>query len=56
MFGSKRNGIIKGWRKIHNENHHNFYSSSSIIRMIKSRRMRWTEHVSLIGRRIHTVF
>jgi hypothetical protein len=33
---------VKGhWRKLHNEEHHNLYSSPNIIRMIKSRRMRW---------------
>jgi hypothetical protein len=36
---------------MHNEELHNLYSSPSIIRMIKSRRMRWTGHVAGIGRR-----
>jgi hypothetical protein len=35
-----------GWRKLHNEELHNLYSSLSIIRMIKSRRMRWAGHVA----------
>jgi hypothetical protein len=35
-----------GWRKLHNEELHNLYSSPSIIRMIKSRRMRWAGHVT----------
>jgi hypothetical protein len=35
-----------GWRKLHNEELHNVYSSPSIIRMIKSRRMRWAGHVA----------
>jgi hypothetical protein len=43
IFGSKRVEITGGWRKLHNEELHNFYSSPSIIRMIKSRRIRWTE-------------
>jgi hypothetical protein len=34
--------VTGGWRKLHNEELHNFHSSPSIIRMIKSRRMRWT--------------
>jgi hypothetical protein len=34
------------WRKLHNEEFHNLYSSPNVIRMIKSRRMRWTEHVA----------
>jgi hypothetical protein len=40
--------VIGGWRKLHNEELHNFYSSPSIIRMSKSRRMRWTGHVERI--------
>jgi hypothetical protein len=42
IFGPKRGELIGGWRKRHNEELHNLYSSPSIIRMIKSRRMRWT--------------
>jgi hypothetical protein len=38
-----------GLRKLHNEELHNSYSSSSIIRMIKSRRMRWVGHVARTG-------
>jgi hypothetical protein len=34
-----------GWRKLHNEEHHNLYTYPSIIRVIKSRRMRWAGHV-----------
>jgi hypothetical protein len=37
------------WRKLHNEELHNLYSSPNIIRMIKSRRMRWTGHVARVG-------
>jgi hypothetical protein len=37
------------WRKLHNEELHDLYSSPSIIRIIKSRKMRWAEHVVLIG-------
>jgi hypothetical protein len=40
MFGPKRDEVIEGWRKLHNEELHNLYSSPSIIRKIKSRRMR----------------
>jgi hypothetical protein len=39
------------WRKLHNEELHNLYSSPNIIRVIKSRRMRWAGHVAQIGRR-----
>jgi hypothetical protein len=41
--------VTGGWRKLHNEELHNLYSSPSIIRIIKSRRMRWAEHVSRMG-------
>jgi hypothetical protein len=47
MFEFKRDETVAGWRKLHNENLHNLYSSPSI--MIKSRRIRWAAHVTLIG-------
>jgi hypothetical protein len=37
------------WRKVHNEELHNLYSSQDIIRQIKSRRMRWAGHVARMG-------
>jgi hypothetical protein len=40
IFGQKRDEIVGGWRKLHNEKLHNLYSSPNIIRMIKPRRMR----------------
>jgi hypothetical protein len=43
--------VTGDWRKLHNEELHNLYSSPNIIRMIKSRRMRWTEHLARIGKR-----
>jgi hypothetical protein len=46
IFGPKRDGVKGGWRKLHNEELHNLYSSPSIIRNIKSRRMRWVGHVA----------
>jgi hypothetical protein len=46
IFGPKRDEVTGGWRKLHNEELHNLYSSPSIIRMIKSRRMRLTGHVA----------
>jgi hypothetical protein len=46
IFGPKRDGVIGGSRKLHNEELHSLYSSPSIIRMIKSRRMGWVEHVA----------
>jgi hypothetical protein len=45
IFESNRNEVKGDWRKLHNEELHNLYSSPSIIRMIKSRRMRWVRHV-----------
>jgi hypothetical protein len=49
IFGPKRDGVTGGWRKLHNEELHNLYSSPSIIRLIKSRRMRWAGHVTRMG-------
>jgi hypothetical protein len=47
--------VTGGWRKLLNEELHNLYSSPSMIRMIKSRRMRWTGRVARIrGRGMHT--
>jgi hypothetical protein len=46
IFGPKRDEVTGGWRGLHNEELHNLYSSLSIIRMIKSRRMRWVCHVA----------
>jgi hypothetical protein len=48
IFGPKRDEVTGGWRKLHNEELHSLHSSSSIIRMIKSRRMRWAGHVARI--------
>jgi hypothetical protein len=49
ISGPKRDEVTGGWRKLHNEELHNLYSSPSIIRMIKSRRMRWEGHVARMG-------
>jgi hypothetical protein len=48
-FGLKRDEVTGGWRKRHDEELHNLYSSPSIIRMIESRRMRWTGNVTRMG-------
>jgi hypothetical protein len=45
IFGPKRDEVTGGWRKLHNEELHNLYSSP----MIKSRRMRWAGHVAGMG-------
>jgi hypothetical protein len=49
IFGPKRDEVIGGWRKLHNEELHSLYSSPSIIRMIKLRRVRWAGHVTVNG-------
>jgi hypothetical protein len=46
IFGPKRDKVIRDWRKLHNEELHNLYSSPSIIRIIKARRIRWAGHVA----------
>jgi hypothetical protein len=46
IFGPKRDEVIGGWRKLHNEELHNLYCSPSIIRIIKPRRMRLAGHVA----------
>jgi hypothetical protein len=50
IFGPKRDEVTGGWRTLHNEELYNLYSLPSIIRMIKSRRMRWVWHVARMGR------
>jgi hypothetical protein len=51
IFGPKRDEVTGGWRKLHNEELRDLYSSPSIIRIIKLRRMRWVCHVARMGRR-----
>jgi hypothetical protein len=46
ISGPKREEVTGGWRKLHNEELHNLYSSPSIIRMIESRRIGWAGHVA----------
>jgi hypothetical protein len=41
--------VTGGWRKLHNKELHNLYSSRSIIRIIKLKRMRWAGHVAQMG-------
>jgi hypothetical protein len=50
IFGPKRNEVMGEWRKLHNEELRDLYSSPSIIRIIKSRRMRWAGRVARMGR------
>jgi hypothetical protein len=51
IFGPKRDEVTEGWSKLHNEELHNLYSSPSIIRVIKSRRVSWVGNVARMGRR-----
>jgi hypothetical protein len=51
IFGPKRDEVTGEWRKLHNEELRDLYSSPSIIRTRKSRRMRWADHVAQMGRR-----
>jgi len=43
---SKRDEVRGEWRKLHNGEHHDLYRSHNIVRVIKSRRMRWAGHVA----------
>jgi hypothetical protein len=49
IFGPKRDEVKGEWRKLHNKELHDLYSSPSIIRIIKSLRMRWAGHVARMG-------
>jgi hypothetical protein len=49
IFGPRRDEVTGGLQKLHNDEHHKLYSSPNIIRMIKSRRMRWIRHVARMG-------
>ena len=52
VFVSKRDEVTGDWRKLHNEELHNLYSSTNIVRVKKSRRMRWAGHRALMGEAI----
>jgi hypothetical protein len=54
LFGPKRDGVTGEWRKLHNEEFRDLCSSPSIIRIIKSRRMRCTGHVARMGEKRNT--
>jgi hypothetical protein len=49
IFEPMREEVVGGWRRLHSEELHNLYDSPSIIRVIKSRRMRWAGHVLRMG-------
>jgi hypothetical protein len=46
IFGTKREEVARGWRRLYNEELGNFYASTNAITVIKSRRMKWSEHVA----------
>jgi hypothetical protein len=46
IFGPEREEVVGGWRRLQNEELHNVYDSLNIIRVIKSWKRRWTEHVA----------
>ena len=50
VFGPKRDEVTGGWRKLHNEELMDLYSLPNIVRVVKSRRMRWAGHVARMGR------
>jgi hypothetical protein len=49
IFGPKKDEVTGGWKKLHNEELHGLYSSPSIVRVIKAKRMRWAGHVARMG-------
>jgi hypothetical protein len=51
IFGPKRDEVTEEWRKLHNEELHDLYSSPSIIRIIRFRMLRWAGHVKLMEKK-----
>jgi hypothetical protein len=51
MFGPLRDEVTVEWRKLHNEELNDLYSSPNIVRVIKSRTTKWAEHVARMGER-----
>jgi len=49
IFGLRRNEVTGEWRRFHNEELNDLYTSPNIVRVIKSRRMRWAGHVARMG-------
>jgi hypothetical protein len=57
IFLLKRDEGTGGWRRLHNEELHNFYASPNIVKVIKSRNMRWAGHVAHMElMKMHTLF
>jgi hypothetical protein len=57
LFGPKRDEVTREWRKLYNEELNDLYSLPNIVRVVKSRRMRWDRHVARMGegRGVHRV-
>ena len=57
VFGPKRDDVTGEWRKLHNEEPGELYSLPNIVRVVRSRRMRWARHVARMGegRDVHSV-
>jgi len=49
IFGPRRDEVTGEWRRLHNEELNDLYSSPNIVRVMKSRRMRWAGHVARMG-------
>jgi hypothetical protein len=49
IFGPKRDEVTGEWKKLHNEQLNDMYSSPTVVWVIKSRRMRWVGHVGQMG-------
>jgi hypothetical protein len=56
IFLLKWDGVMEGWRKLHTEELHDLYSSPSVIRIIKSKRMRWGGACGTDGREEERVY
>jgi hypothetical protein len=58
VFGAKRDEVTGEWRKLHNEELNDVYCSPNLVRVKKSRRMRWAGHVAHVGGRgeVYIVF
>ena len=58
IFGSRRDEVTGEWRKLHNVELNDLYSSPNIVRVIKPKRLRWAGHVARIGekRGVHRVY